>query len=118
VVDAFEYALICHCSNCRASSGSLYKPFGGIARDQLRLLQGQDALFIWGDVDGNHTRCGTCGSLLFSIVNPRVHVAYGSLRDEPTLKPTAHIFVGSKAPWEQILDGLPQHDKYPAPPTS
>ena len=61
---------------------------------------------------GNHTRCGVCGSLLFSVVGARVHVAYGSLRDEPTLKPAAHIFVGSKAPWEEILDDLPQHDEY------
>lgn len=28
-------------------------------------------------------------------------------------KPTAHMFVGSKAPWHEILDDLPQHDEYP-----
>ena len=33
--------------------------------------------------------------------------------DEPALKPTAHMFVGSKAPWYEILDDLPQHDEYP-----
>jgi hypothetical protein len=27
--------------------------------------------------------------------------------DEPALKPTAHMFVGSKAPWYEILDDLP-----------
>jgi hypothetical protein len=112
VADAFEYALCCHCSNCRAGSGSMFKPFGGIAREQLRVLKGVDTLLVWGDENGNHTRCGVCGSLLFSVVGPRVHVAYGSLRDEPTLKPAAHIFVGSKAPWEEILDDLPQHEKY------
>ncbi|HTX46679.1 MAG TPA: hypothetical protein VMD48_10385 [Solirubrobacteraceae bacterium] len=40
---------------------------------------------------------------------------YGSLIDEPDLKPTAHMFVGSKASWYEILDGLPQHDEYPWP---
>jgi hypothetical protein len=29
------------------------------------------------------------------------------------LKPTAHMFVGSKAPWYEIRDDLPQHDEYP-----
>jgi hypothetical protein len=54
-----------------------------------------------------------CGSLLYSVVDPeRVHVAYGSLRDEPSLTPTKHIFVGSKAPWFEITDDLPQHDEY------
>lgn len=118
VADAFEYALICHCSNCRASSGSMFKPFGGIARDRLRVLKGEDSLLVWGDLVANHTRCAVCGSLLFSVVSPRVHVAYGSLEDEPTRKPEAHIFVGSKAPWEEILDDLPQFDEYPAPPAS
>jgi hypothetical protein len=119
VADAFEYALTCHCSTCRASTGSMFKPFGGIAREQLRVVKGGDTLLVWGEADGNHTRCGVCGALLFSVVGPRVHVTYGSLRDEPTLKPAAHIFVGSKAPWEEIIDDLPQHDEYlivgPAP---
>ena len=41
-----------------------------------------------------------------------VHVAMGSLVDAPTIRPTAHIFVGSKAPWFEITDDLPQHDGY------
>ncbi|MES1248836.1 MAG: GFA family protein [Actinomycetota bacterium] len=113
VEDDFAYALNCHCSNCRASTGSAFKPFAGIARDKLRVTEGGGDLFVWGDADGNHTRCGTCGSLLFSVVAPdRVHVALGSLVDEPSLKPTAHIFVGSKAPWHEILDDLPRHEEY------
>jgi hypothetical protein len=35
VADAFEYALNCHCSNCRRTTGSAFKPFAGIARDKL-----------------------------------------------------------------------------------
>jgi hypothetical protein len=46
------------------------------------------------------------------VIGERAHVAYGPLEDEPTLKPTAHIFVGSKAPWYEITDDLPQHDEY------
>jgi hypothetical protein len=40
-----------------------------------------------------------------------VHVAMGTLVDDPTIRPTAHIFVGSKAPWFTIADGLPQHEE-------
>ena len=68
-----------------------------------------------GDADALHAmRCGECGSLLYWTARGGTHVrvAYGSLVDEPALKPTAHIFVGSKAPWYEILDDLPQHDEY------
>jgi hypothetical protein len=41
-----------------------------------------------------------------------VHVALGSLRDEPSIRPDHHIFVGSKAPWFEITDGLEQHEEY------
>jgi hypothetical protein len=34
----------------------------------------------------------------------------GTLVDVPTLRPDKHIFVGSKALWFTITDGLPQFD--------
>ena len=33
VADEFAYALNCHCSNCRRTTGSAFKPFAGIARE-------------------------------------------------------------------------------------
>jgi hypothetical protein len=68
---------------------------------------------IVGETDANNTRCAECGSLLWSVVRDGewVHVAYGSLVDAPALKPTDHIYVGSKAPWHEITDDLPQHDE-------
>jgi hypothetical protein len=33
----------------------------------------------------------------------------GALVDAPSIQPSAHIFVGSKAPWHQITDNLPQY---------
>jgi hypothetical protein len=114
VADAFLYAANCHCSNCRAGTGSAFKPFGGIERDKLELVDGADTLLVWGDDRANHTRCGVCGSLLYSVVRDGgyVHVALGSLRDEPSIRPGGHIFVGSKAPWFEITDDLPQADEY------
>jgi hypothetical protein len=41
-----------------------------------------------------------------------VHVALGTLVDEPSIRPTEHIFVGSKAPWYDITDELPQNEEY------
>src|SRR6516162_7651956 len=79
VPDEFRYAANCHCSNCRASTGSAFKPFAGIERPKLEVTDGGDRLMIWGDDDWNHTRCGVCGSLLYSVVRDGewVHVALG-----------------------------------------
>ena len=114
VQDAFLYAANCHCSNCRASTGSAFKPFAGIERDKLEVVEGAETLLVWGDDNANHTRCGICGSLLYSVVRDGayVHVAFGSLVDEPTIRPSGHIFVGSKAPWFEITDELPQSAEY------
>ena len=114
VADEFRYAMNCHCSKCRAATGSAFKPMAGIEREKLQFSQGQHALLIVGTDEENHTRCAACGSLLFSVVRDGayVHVALGSLVDSPTIEPTKHIFVGSKAPWFEITDDLPQFDEY------
>ena len=112
VADAFAYALNCHCSNCRRTTGSAFKPFAGIAREKFKLGKGDGELLIHGEPNGHDAHCGRCGSLLYSVVRDGafVHVAMGTLIDDPKVRPTAHIFVGSKAPWYAITDGLPQYD--------
>jgi hypothetical protein len=114
VEDEFLYAANCHCSNCRAATGTAFKAFAGIERDKLEVVDGRDSLLIVGEENANHTRCGACGSLLYSVVRggDYVHVALGSLVDAPSIRPTEHIFVGSKAPWFEITDDLPQFEEY------
>ena len=113
VADAFLYAANCHCSRCRAATGSAFKSFAGIERDKLELTNGGDELLVVGDDRLNHTRCAACGSLLFSVVRDGgyVHVAMGSLVDAPSIRPGGHIYVGSKAPWFEITDDLPQFEE-------
>ncbi len=114
VADEFLYAANCHCSNCRAATGTAFKAFAGIERAKLEVVDGRDSLLIVGEENSNHTRCGACGSLLYSVVRDGeyVHVAMGSLVDAPRIRPTEHIFVGSKAPWFEITDDLPQFEEY------
>ncbi|HEY4146444.1 GFA family protein [Pinirhizobacter sp.] len=114
VADEFLYAAYCHCSNCRRTTGSAFKPFAGIERAKLTPTSGNEQLKIVGDVDCNDTHCATCGSLLYSVVREGayVHVAMGTLIDAPAIRPAHHIFVGSKAPWHEITDNLPQYDEH------
>tara|TARA_R110000751_G_scaffold288076_4_gene393304 strand:+ start:164026 stop:164430 length:405 start_codon:yes stop_codon:yes gene_type:complete len=114
VADAFSYAMNCHCAKCRQTTGSAFKPMGGIETDQLRIVAGPDNLLFYGNGLAKDIHCRTCGSLLYSLVREGhyVHVPLGTLVDDPTIRPTHHIFVGSKAPWFEITDNLPQFDGF------
>lgn len=115
VSDEFQYALNCHCSDCRRATGSAFKSFAGIERAKLNLIQGHEQILIFGNSQANHdVRCQVCGSFLYSVVNDgkQVHVTLGTLIDTPPIRPTAHIFVADKALWFEITDKLPQHDGF------
>ncbi len=115
VSDRFEYAMNCHCSQCRRTTGSAFKPLAGIARDQLRVTANEDNILRYGSETGHDAHCAKCGSLLYSVVRDGAyaHVAMGSLVDEPGIRPSMHIFVGSKAGWYTISDDLPQFECFP-----
>ena len=121
VDDAFEYAMYCHCSKCRRTTGSAFKPIAGISRRRLKVVEGAGEMMVYGDTQGTHDlHCRICGSLVYSVVRngAYAHVPMGTLSDMPSIRPTAHIFVGSKAPWYDITDGLPQHQSLPGASTT
>jgi hypothetical protein len=119
VPDAFKYAGNCYCSACRRATGSAFKPFAGIELSHFRRLADEADLLRIGTADGNHDiRCRHCGSLLYSVVRDGewVHVSMGTLLDAPSIRAREHIFVGSKAPWYEINDDLPQYEGHASGP--
>jgi hypothetical protein len=112
----FRYAGFCHCSRCRAGSGSAFSAFGGIEQNRLRVTDGADSLALFELNPDNTVRfCKLCGSSLFALVRDGqfFHVKLGTLVDDPGIRPSFHIFVGSKASWHEITDALPQYAKLP-----
>ena len=110
VRDAFEYSLICHCSQCRRATGAGSKPFAGISVDML-LSPEPERLMRYGDDAAFDAHC----SLLYSVVGngTYAHVTLGTLVDEPSIRPSAHIFMASKASWDLVCDDLPQFEALP-----
>jgi hypothetical protein len=75
VSDEVVAALNCHCSNCRAATGSAFLHWGEIERAKLRVTKGAGSLMVIGDADANHAmRCGECGSLLYWTVRDGTYV--------------------------------------------
>jgi len=113
----FEYAYFCHCSRCRSRTGSAFAAVAGIGIDKVQVTAGNDDLVIEGECsDGYGARCGRCHAFLFAAVRERqyMHVSLGVLEGMPNRLPDHHVYVGSKAPWFQITDDLPQYDELPA----
>jgi hypothetical protein len=114
LTEAPVWAHACHCSRCRKTSGSAFTPNLFVKLDALRFTQGADQLREFTPPDAerfNHVFCATCGSTL-PFRNPSrglAGVPMGTLDVDPAYALRAHIFVDSKASWEEIRDGLPQH---------
>jgi len=47
-----------------------------------------------------------------SLHSDMVRVRLGTIETDIKEKPEAHIFVSSKANWEEINDNLPQYNSY------
>ena len=86
-LDEFEYALNCHCLQCRRTTGAAFKPLAGIEASKLRVRRGEEDALRYGDESGYDLHCRACGSLLYSLVREGgyVHVAVGALVDDPTI---------------------------------
>ena len=109
----------CHCSRCRKARSAAHATNLFTAADGVRFTRGADQLASYKVPDAKHFThvfCRTCGSPMPRISPTRgiAVVPMGALDDDPGLHPQAHIFVGSKAPWFDIADQLPQHPEYPA----
>ncbi len=106
----------CHCSLCRRFSGAANAPIIAVPGARFRLTAGADLLraFRWEDRK-DWVFCSRCGSGLLTTprwpagAEVRVNVRMGFLDgDQAVPRVAAHIFVDSKAVWEDITDDAPQ----------
>ena len=105
----------CHCSMCRRFHGAAFATYAKIDAEHFRWLSGQELLTVYETTPGiGWAFCRVCGSSLGVPARGKLgDIALGTLDSDPGVRPTEHIFVGSKADWFQITDSLPQHDEWP-----
>jgi len=108
-----ETVLKCHCQKCRKASGTAFGTNAPIQSSAFRLVDGADALASYQSTpDLARYFCRNCGSPIYSqrTSTPELkRLRVGSLDTPLKARPSAHIYVGSKAEWDEILDTLPQH---------
>ena len=107
----------CHCSKCRRWHGAAFRTRATINASQFTWTRGEELLSRYHSSEFvvKHF-CSVCGSNLISTYDDdpaKIGVPLGGLDQAPANAPEGHFFVGSKAPWFTITDGLPQHDTWP-----
>ncbi|WP_371926104.1 GFA family protein [Pseudomonas sp. LPB0260] len=104
--------LNCHCSMCRKLHASAFRTRARVAAKDWRTLSGERFIKFYESSKGEHKGfCSECGSSLFTRFDAAPEVLgfpLGTLDDDPKVKPARHVYVGSKAPWFDITDTLPQ----------
>ena len=95
---------LCHCLDCRKTSGSAFVTFAVWPRA---------AFSVTGDIASHAGRnfCPLCGSRLFCLRPDEAEIRVGSLDDAPTgLRPTYEIWTKRREHWLPPLEGVAQYD--------
>jgi hypothetical protein len=118
-LDATLRMLHCHCSRCRQGRSAAHATNVVAALDALRWTRGMEFVAEYKVPSARFfgvAFCTICGGAAPRLSRERgwAVVPAGTLDTDPILRPQAHIFVGSKAPWFEITDALPQFAEMPA----
>jgi hypothetical protein len=112
----FDSMTSCHCSMCRKHHGAAFATYISAPAERFHWIQGEDALLEYkSSAQGTRVSCSVCGSAVPMMTSDSslVYLPAAPLEGDLGIKPQAHIFVGSKAPWHTITDDLPQYEEYP-----
>jgi len=110
--------LNCHCSRCRRARSAAHTTNIFVPLDNFRFRRGEDLVRDYplpGARFFGVAFCTACGSDVPRKSLPRnaAVIPAGTLDVDPGMRPTAHIFVGSRAPWFTITDELPRFEEMP-----
>jgi len=105
----------CHCWRCRKHSGSSFGTTVGVRAADFVLLSDESALSRWESSPGIFRYFASCcGSPLYKRPNDEedalLGFRMGTLDSDPGCTADMHFSVGSKAPWVEIRDDLPQSE--------
>jgi hypothetical protein len=118
IAEPLQLARYCHCSRCRKARAAAFASNGFVAEHAIRFTRGSELLVSYKIPEAlrfTQTFCRVCGGKLPRIDPERqlAVVPLGALDDDPGMRPREHIFAASKAAWDEIHDGLPQHAELP-----
>jgi hypothetical protein len=106
---------LCHCELCRRANGSAYSANAKIPLKRFRVVREACPISSYESSPGARKHfCSVCGSPVFSLVDwdaDHIRIRLGTLSVDAKANIVAHVWVGSKANWDQITDTLPKYEQ-------
>ena len=116
ILGGIRNIIYCHCSQCRKAQGSAFAANGIVDAAKFVIDSGEAELTAYESTPGQTKYfCQHCGSPIMSktVSKPdQIRVRLGTIDSAITERPEAHIFVTSKANWEDISGDIPQYETY------
>lgn len=102
----------CHCTRCRRARGAAYGTKLLADAERFRWIRGGALVGRYASAVApalSSAFCPRCGSDMpqYDREAAAVVVPAGTLDDDPGLRPSAHVFVGTQPDWLEITDDLP-----------
>ena len=110
VSGSFGEVRYCHCSQCRRVTGSAFSANAKVKNSAFTLHSGDELIKEFEHKPGIHRAfCSNCGSPVYSRLDAdpdNIRIRLGSFEEVEGVDVTGHVWVGSKASWYDIDDGL------------
>jgi len=109
---------ICHCSQCRRSTGSAHASNIFTEKENIKWLAGEDLVKRYDPEEPgviSKAFCTNCGSLMpyISSKNGKLIIPAGSLSEDPGVRPDDNIFWENRAEWYDSVPEAPRFDGFP-----
>ena len=104
----------CHCRTCQLFGGAPAMAFFGLPAEDFAWTKGEPK-WIQTSSFAKRAICPDCGSPLqvnADFQPDSVDIPITTLDDPDTVRPSFHIFWGSKVAWFNPGDDLPKHDRF------
>ena len=111
-----EHCALCHCDDCRRSSGAPMVGWIAFKSNLVKLTQGSPAEYA-SSADGRRRFCGICGTGLFfmneEVLPGLIDVQLATFDDPAAFTSAAHIQTADRLHWMETAHELPQFERYP-----
>ena len=110
------YVALCHCEDCRKSSGTPMSHWSAFAENDVTVTVGEPRDYQSSE-NGTRSFCATCGTgLLYrnpAMLPGLIDIQASTLDDPSALPPQIHVQTADRVAWLDGIEALPKFERYP-----